>query len=70
MDPKKAQEIAYQMLAVFLPASWMQVKCNRLGDYKTSPKAVRLCNAIAAELAKAYETGATAERTRGVEKRV
>lgn len=46
-----------------LPASWMEVKANRLGDMKTSPKAVRLCNALATELLKAYESGVTAERT-------
>lgn len=68
MTRDKAEEIAYQLLVAHMPASWLQSKCNRLGDYKTSPKAVRARDAIASELVKAYEAGVTAERNRGAKK--
>lgn len=57
MTREKVEEIAYRLLVDHMPANWMQVKCNRLGDYKISPKAVRVRDAIASELVKAYAAG-------------
>lgn len=44
----KLEEEVWGLLVVALPASYLQQKSNRLGDYKTSAKALRLRDAVVA----------------------